>query len=531
MAVKKRTTTFSRLSRKQREAITSRIVRGVKALALASGGRYKVVNSSDTLLREGGSRETVGEDGILSPYQRARMLNMARNQARNSSTFNAILKQFELQAVGTVGGKATFVFDDGAKAERVKEAFAKWTRDADFFDGMSLNATLKVILNTYILGGDLVLLFDDGYIEDSGRVLVYEPDEIGDIPASALKKHYGEFAHQSQGRVYNANGRFIGVCVSRSQRGEEVFDPKRCYMLRRDPSVPSLESDWIMPRNVFRIAQGRGVSTLSSNLGTIIDLEDLCNFELQAAKKNSQTVAQVLQEKEETTELPSAFDGGTDFSSMTDEELNAAADIESSIATQVVTLDQIKGAGAIYEVMPEGKKLELLDTKHPNQNMPEFIRWLAGRSAAPYGLGSVYATLKADASYTAFRGEQVMSQPAFEDAQKFLEGICDWVLSRWSVWATRKGIISADDLPANFARSVSWQWPKMREVNQVDEQNAIALKLRNGTGNYMEIYGADWREKLLQNAEEIKFCRENGIPHPALTTVSGAMIDVENKGE
>ena len=34
------------------------------------------------------------------------------------------------------------------------------------------------------------------------------------------------------------------------------------------------------------------------------------------------------------------------------------------------------------------------------------------------GVGSVYATGKADRSYTAFRGEQVMSWPAFEEMQK-----------------------------------------------------------------------------------------------------------------
>ena len=140
----------------------------------------------------------------------------------------------------------------------------------------------------------MVLLFDDGLLEDSGKVVIYEPDEIGNTTPEALTAHYGKTARQSLGRVYNSNGRFIGAIVSRSQRGAEVFDDKKCYFLRRDPDASLFDSFWLMPRNVFRVAQGRGVSPCASSLATILDLEDLCGYELAAAKKNSQTLAQVL---------------------------------------------------------------------------------------------------------------------------------------------------------------------------------------------------------------------------------------------
>lgn len=114
------------------------------------------------------------------------MLDLARNTARNSPTFNGLLKQFDLNTIGNDGGKAVFVFDDVQQASQMKSKFAQWTRDADFFDGLSLNTLLKIILKTYILGGDCVLLFDDGLIEDSGRVLLYEPDEIGSTTDEAI---------------------------------------------------------------------------------------------------------------------------------------------------------------------------------------------------------------------------------------------------------------------------------------------------------------------------------------------------------
>ena len=169
--------------------------------------------------------------------------------------------------------------------------------------------------------------------------------------------------------------------------------------------------------------------------------------------------------------------------------------------------------------------MELLDTRHPNASMPEFIRWLAGRSAAPFGLGQIYATLKADSSYTAFRGEQVLSWQAFYEAQKFLESICDWIVYRWGIWAQKRGIVSTDVFEDAWIGKVSWQWPKMKEVDEVNNQNAINLKLKNATGSYLELYGADWREKLSQVGLEIEWCKEHNIPHPALQTVNGSIIE------
>lgn len=72
---------------------------------------------------------------------------------------------------------------------------------------------------------------------------------------------------------------------------------------------------------------------MSSSLATVLDLEDLCGFELAAAKKNSQVIAQILQQTQPPTaeeQLPSAFDIDTDFSTMTDEQIEQAVKMEQS---------------------------------------------------------------------------------------------------------------------------------------------------------------------------------------------------------
>ena len=512
---KKKAPKWDELSNRQKLLVTSRIAKGIKAQWY--GPKYKLVEGTGELQRERGMVEFNGEDEILNAYARGKMLDLARNATRNSSTFSGILKQFDLNAIGTKGGKAIFDFEN---ANQIKAQFSRWTRDADFFDGLSFNTILKLILKTYILGGDMVLVFDDGLIEDSGKLLIYEPDEIGSTTPEALVSHYGKNAKQSLGRVYNPNGRFIGAIVSRSQRGAIEFDPKQSYFLHRDPDASMFDSFWMMPRNVFRIAQGRGVTPLSTSLSTILDLEDLCGYELAAAKKNSQTLAQVLQDADPSNEsaiLPSTFDDDADFENMTDEQIEQATKEEVDTQVQTMALDRVTAAGCIYQVMPENYKMELLDTKHPNQNMPAFINWLATKSAAPFGLSEQFATFMPKGAD--FRANQLFSERAFEEAQKFLEQICDWTLYRWAVWANKKGLIAKT--PDTFIDDVAWSWPKMDELDELQHQNAVEKKIKNMVGSYKEELGPDWKEKLLTIKDEIDWFKKNGLAHPSFEMKSG----------
>lgn len=524
---KRKAPEWNDLSNKQKLQITSKIAKSVKALQW--GPRYKLVSSTDVWQRERGFTEHFDEDQILNIYGRGQMLDLARNATRNSSTFNGILKQFDLNAIGTKGGKAIFSFDN---ADEIKSAFSRWTRDADFFDGLSFNTVLKLILKTYILGGDMVLMFDDGLIEDSGKLVIYEPDEIGNTTPEALASHFGKSARQSLGRVYNSNGRFIGAIVSRSQRGEATFDPEQSYFLKRDPDASMFDSFWMMPRNVFRVAQGRGVSPLAQSLATILDLEDLCGYELAAAKKNSQTLAQVLEETNDSNEdvvEPTAFDKDTDIENMTDEEVEELAKNEAE-EVKTVALDRVNSAGVIYQVMPENYKMELLDTKHPNANMPDFINWLAGRSAAPFGLTREFATFTPTGAD--YRANQLFTERVFEECQKWLENICDWTLYRWTLWANKRGIIKRT--PDTFIYDVDWSWPKMEELDENAHQDAVEKKLRNMTSSYRDELGPDWKDTLMTVKDEIDWCKKNNLPHPAYQMISGGErtgVDETSNGE
>lgn len=120
-----------------------------------------------------------------------------------------------------------------------------------------------------------------------------------------------------------------------------------------------------------------------------------------------------------------------------------------------------------------------------------------------------------------FKAQQLMTKPAFQEAQKFLEQICDWVFYRYVKWLSKKGEFDESKLPDDWMHYVSWSWPKLDELDEGAHQEAIRKALLNGTKTYKEILGNDWREKLLQTKEEVEFFKANGLAHPSYSMISG----------
>ena len=194
---------------------------------------------------------------------------------RNSSLFNTILGQLTTNVVSTCGGKVVLSLPNEEANKSIRKAFFSYTRNVDFYNGDSLNHLLKRVLREYVIGGDCVLLFDDGLIENSGKVLFFESNEIVNVPQNVVESHYGKGSWISQGKVYSRNGRHIGTVVSKSQGGIAgwAVDPSKCYYLKKDPNGNPLDCYWFQFSNNWR--EGRGVSQAASAIATIHQLEDL----------------------------------------------------------------------------------------------------------------------------------------------------------------------------------------------------------------------------------------------------------------
>lgn len=522
---------------------------GLRLVSLGQG--YNVVDGPDQMLRPRASVEFSGEDGALPFWSRLKMLNLGRQGMRNGDSMRGLIRQMELNVVGTVGGRATFSLGSQSASRKVRQAFAKWARHAEFSDDLPLSEVLRLVVITKFLGGDVVLMFDDRLVEDSGKLLSFEPDEIANIQPAWFKSKFPSGWRQAQGRIYNHNGRFMGVTVSHKYRGLNEFphDEDGVLFLMKDPDAEV--QDWVMLRDVWRFNQGRGAPAVAAPLDSLLDLECVTKFEVQAAMKNAQTLGQILQEKSDTPdddEVPEelrrdlAEADGIVPAATGDAEADAAVSADDDKPElEDLELEHIKGSGALFDLMPEGVKYEMLDTKRPNPNVEVFVKWLAARAGFAVGMGRVYSTGEAVASYTAFRGEQVMTWPMFEDWQKKLErGVCDWLIRRWASWAERRGEIAA--LPEGWEESVTWSWPQMREVDAKASAEARKLQLENGLITYEDLYPGDpdgFVEKLQRDVDRFK---RIGLVHPFERNVSGGVIspagdpagsenDKENKKE
>lgn len=486
---------------------------------------YEAVTSPYDEMRREAVIETKGEDKQLPAGKRLKITNLQRDMMRNSSMRIMQDQQLRVNIVGPNGGKLYASFPDGYKdsADEVVRYFNKvWFPKAEFTFHRNFNWVLKSIITSLDVGGDLILVFDDGILSGgtgTGRIRAFESDEIADVPH--LEDYFPKGFAQSQGLVYNELGMFCGAFVSTVQRGRTVFNPEAGIVkLKMDPFSDDTPN-WILLSDMRRFNQGRGVSPLTGALTTMIDQHETAQNEALASKWNSKLVGQVLHsaDADAGSSVPSAFND-------TQGNSGQGGDVKK------VVLERLKAIGISYQDMPEGLKMELFDTKRPNARLPEYLDYLSGLVGGSRGLTRVFATLKAQTSYTAFRGEQVMAEQTFRDDRKNLEReCCDWIVRCVISRAVRLGLIHSR-LPDGWEDMIAWTWPKMIEVSEKEAQSAIQLKMQNGLTSLTRELGPGEFEKVMEErAAEKKLFDEAGLIYPGETSVSGEIKGGGDEGD
>lgn len=490
-------------------------------------GGYEIIGNSGN--RRSFTPETQGEDKLVGDNGRNRLTAAGRDMVRNSPTRGTMDQQRRVNIVGTVGGKLHASFPDrfsDAANEVMHYVNRIWAPECEFTFGKSLNWLLKTVVTAEDVGGNVILVFDDGILtggDGTGTIRGFEADEIADVSKADFAARFPAGYTQRGGFVYDAFGRFAGAFVSTSQRGQTVFESDKFITLRRDRSPAS--RNWIAIGPMRRFNQGRAIPPGTAALATAVDLHEILSSETLAAKFNAQMVGQIIHDL--------GTGGGNDapgFSapSGTGNGSAASGDAAAEIVKRV-TLEHLKSIGIQYQDMPEGVKMELFDTKRPNANMPQFVEFLTGLIGGTHGLARVYSTMKAQTSYTAFRGEQVMTWPSFEEAQKDLEReVCDWAARLAIARAVRRGEIAAT-LPDDWEYMLAWTWPKMREVSEKDAQGALKLKLENGVTSLQRELGPGEFDKIIEERRREKQAfDEIGLVYPGTTTVSGETIQSDD---
>lgn len=523
-------------------ALAVKMIRRAKMGRFLNRGFYSPVYGPDQLNRRWTTPETGDALASLPASERARLIALARNTARNSEHLEGILHQLEVQVIGVQGGKAIFTFPQEFSAQQkiIHKAFAAWTQEAEFYEGQNLQGLLKLILRTLYIGGDLALVYDDGVVADTGQIISFDPDCIGNVGEAEFKAAFGTDYTQHQGIIKNKWGQTVGVICSMSQRGESEFrlwnpdGTRAAWTLIKPAGQRWIDCPFTLIRDLKQINGMRGASSLWPGLKTLSDQSDLQNYEIQAAKRNSQIIGQVLQNETSTNEAEIAAEIDPEAMALAiDDEGNAVdSPVAEALEQEHLDLDAINNASVIYDVMPENTRMELFDTKRPNLATTDFSRWLNGGAAWAAGLSKLYSCGESTASYSASMAEMILANSSFRVDFKKLEcGFLDWALTQWSRRAQARGEIPQDsELPEDWRRTcVQWMQPPEKALNPVDDANATTIALRNLTTSYHEKLGPDWRDKLKEIADELAWAKANGIPDPRLQTVSGGVIESTSK--
>lgn len=481
--------------------------RQVKALA----GRYDVLEPNKA--RRQPIVETKSEDQTLDGRKRLLSNNLGRDLERNFSPTRAMIHQFRINVVGSEG--KIQINTDGGK-EAADWFNGVWAKDCDYRDDIHLSTLLQNVVAADQREGDVLLVFDDEVTpDDTGKIIVFESDQIANLNDTEFKKlpGYDTGWTQENGIVRDKVGRILGYIVS-GKRGIALID--------------KIEDATFYPRGVARLVkdpwrfnQGRGIAKVITSAANVQDLYEILAKELQSAKVAAGNYAWVQRENAVVDmDGPSGLaeylpeNSGKDAATVALESANSS-DPEARNYERLEAM-----AGGMIDYVDANDKINIPDINRPNVHLKDFTEFVMGMAGSSMGLARAYALLRADSSYTSFRGDMVLTWATFYFKQKWLERVCgDWIAQKAIAWGERKGFVRG--LASDWRNKISWSWPKMPNVDELKEENAIAQGLKNGTISFSDLLGPNWREKLNAYAEQVKHVREIELPLGILETIGG----------
>ena len=482
-------------------------------------GKYDAVAPSADKGRRKAEIETQHEEQILRPYDRMKAISLARDLERNFTNGKSIIRQLKVNVVGAHGGKLRM---KTGNAEQDKAAAAwfnsRWASGCDSRDDAHFNEFLKLIVASVAREGDCLAVFDD-FDADDGKLLFFEADQLVSVDASDWEKQtaWTEKAtkdgktvsvpmKQESGVIYNSKGRVQAYAVT-AKHGLQTAKLNEVTILPVGVAK-LLKSPW-------RFNQLRGVGDMLTASPDLQDIYEMRSKELQSAKVAASFAGAV-------TKKDAMMDGLLRAGNSPEDIISGAGGAASSEVKNYEAMEAL--TGGFLEYLNPGEDIKILDHNRPNVNSTIFAEAVNASAGAAFGLAKTYAGLQVTSSYTAFRGEMLLSWETFYDWQKWLERrFCDWVARKALAWAVRKNILPA--LADGWEYSLSWNWPKMPQVDPEKEGRAKNNDLKNGYTDYEAELGPDWREKIDSAAEKLSYAKEKGLPLSAYETAAGAITE------
>jgi len=278
--------------------------------------------------------------------------------------------------------------------------------------------------------------------------------------------------------------------------------------------------------------QGRGIPSLLTAATNFLDLYEILGAELSSAKRAA-VIAGFTKRTNAVTDwdTPTQVSGAPYLPENSGKDATTtAAEGANSTTPSARNYERFENlSGGYWEYLDAGDEVTFPDITRPNIHLAEFMEAILGHAGASVGLARAYTILRADSSYTAFRGDMILSWVTFYATQKWLErAYADWVARKVLGWAQRKQIIKA--LPKGWETRLSWTWPVMPHVDEAREAIAEAQSVKNGTTDYSELLGPNWKKRFSTLAEQLALARELKLPLSAFEQKSGGTATSEGGG-
>lgn len=459
-----------------------------------------------------------GDTGQLPIYDRLKAVNICRDLQRNYTAAKANLLQIRLNVAGC-GPKLIINLDD--EEARTGEHYFNsiWAKDCDGRDDTPYGEMIGIAAMALYREADFLVFYDDT-LNDDGKVYFWEADQFANISKKEWdtnKEFPADKYSCEDGIIYEKKmGKIVAYAVA-STRGKYTYKLNEVTIFRKDSaSVKHIKMPW-------RFNQRRGTPEMLTPAGHYEDMYEILSSELQTAKVAAKYGIAITRKNNDVSESV------MDNTSLDPEDiLTGTPDPEEAIEAPAPTYERMESlAGGFLNYLEKDDDIKVLDFNRPSTNIKDYLEYLTVSNGASMGLFSCYSTGKVSTSYTAFRGEQILSQPTFEFIQKLLERrFCDWCAVKCLSWALSHGKI--DSLPEGWQEAITFQWPTMREVNEYQAASANEIKLKSGQTDFQELLGPHWKKRLTAYATQLEVARALNIPLSVFETKSGSPVDQNN---
>ena len=259
--------------------------------------KYQAIETSRQGIRPDLPIEVGGEERYqLSSYDRLKAIAINRNLNRSNSKALTIIGNRCVLAFGKV--RARFASSDEEWNKKADEYFnVDFARDCRYDEPQHFAEVVQGIERALMLEGDVLVSFDD-WLADTGKLLIWEADQLCEVSASDWEKNAPEWARDKEGKPYpqkngvirSKDGRLAGFIVCR----KELASEKSGILTVGIDEATFIPADTArLIKNRFRFNQSRGVPSMLPVSDNLYDIDEMIKSELSTARVRSKNYAYV----------------------------------------------------------------------------------------------------------------------------------------------------------------------------------------------------------------------------------------------